>query len=248
MKIDGSGAAGKLNDPYSIEVTGLNKTFDGYNALTNLNLKIKTGESLAIFGPNGAGKTTLIKILATIMSPSSGSVLVGGINIKDRPETAKRKIGVVSHNTFLYGNLSAYENLDYYRRLYDVPASRIAEVAAMVGMQSRLYSQISTLSRGMQQRFSIARALLHNPAIIMLDEPETGLDQQALSLLWSVLKGEGQEERTIVMASHNLERGLDAADRLIILSRGKIVYENAADNLSAVELRQVYQNYAVQTL
>ena len=232
----------------SVDIKGLNKTFDGYSALKDVSLQIRYGESIAIFGPNGAGKTTLIKILATIMSPSSGTILIDGLNIRESAEEARRKIGVVSHNTYLYGNLSAYENLDYYRRLYDVPATRIKEVALMVGMQSRLHSHINTLSRGMQQRFSIARALLHNPSIILLDEPETGLDQQALSFLWNELKGSGQEKRTIVIASHNLERGLEVADRVIIISRGKVVYQNAAQNLTLGELKEIYQRCTEQTL
>ena len=236
------------NVTFSVDIKGLNKTFDGYSALKEVNFQICRGESIAIFGPNGAGKTTLIKILATIMSPSSGTILIDGLNIKESAEEARRKIGVVSHNTFLYGNLSAFENLDYYRRLYDVPVGRIKEVASMVGMQSRLHSHISTLSRGMQQRFSIARALLHNPSIIMLDEPETGLDQQALSFLWAELKGSGHEKRTIVIASHNLERGLEVADRVIILSRGKIVYQNSARNLTLAALKEIYQNFTEQTL
>jgi heme exporter protein A len=236
------------NVTFSVDIKGLIKTFDGYSALKDISFEIRRGESVAIFGPNGAGKTTLIKILATIMSPSAGTILIDGLNIKESAEEARRKIGVVSHNTFLYGNLSAYENLDYYRRLYDIPVSRIKEVASTVGMQSRLHSHINTLSRGMQQRFSIARALLHNPSIIMLDEPETGLDQQALSFLWNELKVSGQEKRTIVIASHNLERGLEVADRVIILSRGKIVYQNIAKNLTLGALKEIYQNFTEQTL
>jgi len=162
---------------WSIEVRKLTKSFDEHTALRGLDLKIEPGKSIVIFGPNGAGKTTLIKILSTIMNPSSGTVLIDGLDVKNNAEKVRRKIGVVSHNTFLYGNLTAFENLDFYRKLYDVPAERIIEVADMVDMKSRLNDRVSTLSRGMQQRFAIARALLHKPTVMLLDEPETGLDQ-----------------------------------------------------------------------
>jgi heme exporter protein A len=228
----------------AIEANRLCKSFDEHPALRDIDLKIHFGESLAVFGPNGAGKTTLIKILATIMNPSSGSILVDGISAKDNAEEARRKIGVVSHNTFLYGNLTAYENLDFYRRLYDMPEKRILEVAEMVGMQTRLHDYVSTLSRGMQQRFSIARALLHKPSIILLDEPETGLDQQALAFLWEVLKSGDKEKRTVIIATHNLDRGLEVSDRVLILARGRIVFERLKSELNITELKQAYQIYA----
>jgi heme exporter protein A len=233
---------------FSIEVSRLCKSFDEHHALREIDFKVADGESLAIFGPNGAGKTTLIKILATIMNPSSGTIIVDGLSLKDRAEKVRRKVGVVSHNTFLYNNLTAYENLDFYRRLYDMPKERILEVSKMVGMQSRLYDHVSTLSRGMQQRFSIARALLHKPNIILLDEPETGLDQQAISLLWGVLKQGDNEKRTVILATHNLERGLEIADRILILARGKIVFQALKQELDITRLRQAYQLYARETV
>jgi heme exporter protein A len=233
---------------FCLEVKGLNKSFDGYFALKDLNFKVMHGESVTVFGPNGAGKTTLIKILATIMNPTSGTIIIDGVNIREKPEEVRRNIGLVSHNTFLYNNLTAYENLDFYRRLYDVSKSRIEEVAETVGMSSRLNSQISTLSRGMQQRFSIARALLHNPAIILLDEPETGLDQQALASLWTVIRGSQNQKRTVITASHNLERGLEVSDRLIILSRGSLVYENRCKGLGCADLKKVYNELTEATL
>ena len=147
----------------TIEVQGLTKSFGNHPALRGVDLEVKPGESVVIFGPNGAGKTTLIKILATIMNPSSGKVLIGGLDFKKNAEEIRRSIGVVTHQTFLYNNLTAHENLEFYCRMYDVPKvkERISEVAAMVGMISRLHDQVGTLSRGMQQRISIAR---HNVA------------------------------------------------------------------------------------
>ena len=227
----------------TIEVQGLTKSFGNHPALRGVDLEVKPGESVVIFGPNGAGKTTLIKILATIMNPSSGKVLIGGLDFKKNAEEIRRSIGVVTHQTFLYNNLTAHENLEFYCRMYDVPKvkERISEVAAMVGMISRLHDQVGTLSRGMQQRISIARSLLHKPAIMLLDEPENGLDQQVISILWQALRAEGDGERVIILTTHNLERGLELGDRLLILNQGRIVYEGSSQILDLAGLKDAYQ-------
>ena len=178
------------------------------------------------------------------MNPSSGKILVDGLSLKNNAEEIRRRIGVVTHQTFLYSNLTAYENLEFYSRMYDVPRrkERIHEVVAMVGMTSRLHDRVGTLSRGMQQRLSIARSLLHKPAIMLLDEPETGLDQQTVSILWEALHTEGNGKRTVILTTHNLERGLELGDRLLILAQGKIVYERSAQALDLAGLKEVYQH------
>jgi heme ABC exporter ATP-binding subunit CcmA len=226
---------------WSIETKALTKSFDERPVLRGVNLRIESGEHVALLGPNGAGKTTLIKILSTIMYPTSGKVMVCGLDASEKSEEVRRRIGVVSHSTYLYNNLTAFENLDFYRRLYDVPVERIGEVADMVGMKLRLHDRVNTLSRGMQQRFSIARALLHNPGIMLLDEPETGLDQQAISLLWEIFRSEKEGRRTLVLTTHNLERSLELADRFLILSRGKIAYQESRQALDLEKLKQAYQ-------
>lgn len=226
----------------AVAVKGLTKSFGSHRALRGIDLEIKRGESVVIFGPNGAGKTTLIKILATIMKPSAGKVLIDGLDVKDNAEEARRRIGIVTHQAFLYGNLTAYENLDFYGRMFDVPRrrERIEEVVALVGMTHRRHDRVSTLSRGMQQRISIARALLHKPAIMLLDEPETGLDQQANTLLWSAMQAEGEAKRTIILATHNLERGFELCERLLILGQGKIVYQGWRQLLDITGLKETY--------
>ncbi len=228
---------------FAIEANRLYKSFNEKVALKEVDFKVAAGESLAVFGPNGAGKTTLIKILASIMNPSSGTVLINGLSARGEAEKVRRQIGVVTHNTFLYNNLTAFENLDFYRRLYDVPRERILEVLALVGLQNRLHDYAGILSRGMQQRLSIARALLHKPGIILLDEPETGLDQQASDLLWQVLKNNDKEKRTLIMATHSLERGLQVADRVVILVRGQIVFQGKKPDLDLAGLKQAYKLY-----
>jgi len=228
----------------AIDVKNLTKSFDNHLALDGIDLTVEPGETLAIFGPNGAGKTTLIKILASIMKPSAGEVFINGFDIKHNAEDVRSQIGIVSHQTFLYNNLTAYENLLFYSRMYDVAdfKQRIYQVVSMVGMQLRMHDGISTLSRGMQQRLSIARCLIHKPSIILLDEPETGLDQQAISMLWGALKEDGVKKRTIVFTSHSLERGLNACDKLIILNKGKIAHLQPSMDLDLAGLEKAYKN------
>ncbi len=239
--------ASSVPQAWAIKVQGLTKSFGTHLALRGVDLEVGQGESLVIFGPNGAGKTTLIKVLATIMNPSSGEVLVDGLSLKSSAEEIRQKIGVVSHQTFLYSNLTAYENLEFYSRMYDVPhpRERIREVVSLLGMTSRLYDRVGTLSRGMQQRISIARALLHKPTIMLLDEPETGLDQQATSLLWEALKAEGEGKLTIILTSHSLERGLEVCDQVAILARGKIAFRQPRQGLDLAGLKEAYRHSTV---
>ncbi|MFQ6122005.1 MAG: heme ABC exporter ATP-binding protein CcmA [Dehalococcoidales bacterium] len=229
---------------WAIEIQELTKSFGDHLALKRIDLEVKVGDFVVILGPNGAGKTTLIKVLATIMNPSSGSVLIDGLNPKNNAEEIRRRIGVITHQTFLYNNLTAYENLEFYSRMYDVPRrkERIHEVAAMMGIMPRLHDRLGTLSRGMQQRLSIARSLLHQPTIMLLDEPETGLDQQAISMLWEALRIEEKGKRTIILTTHDLERGLELGERLLILDKGKIIYQGSSQVLDLAGLKEVYQN------
>ncbi len=238
------GKPSPASQAWAIEAQGLTKSFGNQRALRGIDLTVRWGESVVIFGPNGAGKTTLIKVLATIMNPSSGSVLVDGLSLKDSAEEVRRRIGVVTHQTFLYSNLTAYENLEFYCRMYDVSGrqERIHEVVARVGMTSRLYDRVGTLSRGMQQRLSIARSLLHKPVIMLLDEPETGLDQQAIEMVWDALQKEDEGKRTIILITHNLERGLEVGERLVILSQGRIVYQHSTRSLDVTDLKQAYEH------
>jgi heme exporter protein A len=229
--------------PWVLEAEGITKSFGPQAALRGVDFRVKRGESVVVFGPNGAGKTTLIKILATIMNPTSGNLTIDGLNPKNDAEKIRRIIGVISHQTFLYGTLTAYENLEFYCRLYNVPlaAQRIREVAEMVAMTARLNDRVGVLSRGMQQRFSIARALLHRPGIMLLDEPDTGLDPQAIAMLRDLLRSDGGEKRTIVLTTHNLERGLEFADRLLIMAKGKICCDSPAAGMDLADLKETYR-------
>jgi len=230
---------------WAIEVQGLTKSFEGRLALNGVDLKVRRGEVLSVFGPNGAGKTTLIKVLATLLKPTAGKVQVAGLDLRESSMEIRRKIGVISHQTFLYDELTAFENLKFYGKMYDVPnlKERIYEVMAKVGLASRIHHQVRTLSRGMQQRLAIARAVLHSPSIMLLDEPETGLDEYAHAMLVEMLSASNGGERTVVMTTHSLERGFEIGDRVAILVEGKIAYEESKLCLDAVTLRERYYRY-----
>jgi heme exporter protein A len=226
----------------AIEVHGLEKSFGEHRALRGIDLTVSRGECLVIFGPNGAGKTTLLKILSTLMKPSAGSVCLDGIDIRDKPVQIRRRISLVSHQTFLYDDLTVLENLRFYGRMYDIAdlEKRIREVISWVQLESRRHDRVGTLSRGLQQRASMARAVLHNPSILFLDEPEVGLDPHASAMVRDVLGSTNSNRRTVVMTTHNLERGLELGDSVVIIDRGKIVYQTPGHKLSKVDFQQVY--------
>jgi len=227
---------------WAVEVQGLTKSFGDHHALRGIDLRVSRGEHLVIFGPNGAGKTTLVKILSTLVKPSSGSVRLDGIDIRDKPAQIRRKVGLVSHQTFLYDDLTIYENLKFYGKMCDVLdlEQRVSEVISWVQLESCRHDRVGTLSHGLQQRASIARAILHNPSILFLDEPEVGLDPHALTMMRDVLGNINAGSRTVVVATHNLGRGLEPADSIIILNRGKIVYQASKHEVDAVNFQHIY--------
>ena len=228
-----------------IEVVGLRKAFGRHRVLKGVDLAIDAGTSVVLFGPNGAGKTTFLRILATLSKPTSGTVRVAGVDIKNNPEGIRQYLGLVTHAPLLYTDLSAEENLAFYARLYgiDAPARRIDELLERVGLLHRRHDLVRTFSRGMVQRMAIARALLHNPPILLLDEPDTGLDPQAAEMMTDFLREIGGSERTVLMTTHHLERGLELADRVLILQGGRIVFDERADALSYEQLRPTYDEY-----
>ncbi len=228
-----------------IEVVSLRKAFGRHRVLKGIDLAIEAGSSVVMFGPNGAGKTTFLRILSTLSKPTSGTVRVSGVDIKDNPEGIRQFLGLVTHAPLLYTDLSAQENLVFYARLYgiDTPEKRIQELLERVGLLHRRYDLVRTFSRGMVQRMAIARALLHNPPILLLDEPDTGLDPQAAEMMTDFLREIGGSERTVIMTTHHLERGLELADRVLILHGGTIVFDTPADEVSYDELRPIYDRY-----
>lgn len=227
-----------------IEIEGLIKAYDILPVLRQLNLNIQRGEFVALLGPNGSGKSTLLRLLAGLSSPTGGVIRVGGWTIPDEAAAVRPQIGMVSHQSLLYDNLTARENLRFFARLYQLQdsAARIDTLLEQVGLHRRGDSLVRTFSRGMQQRLSIARALLHAPDVLLFDEPYTGLDQDAAHTLDHLLRQAHSEGRTILMTTHDLERVPRLASRVVILSRGVVSYDAPTTGLDTQTLATIYSD------
>ncbi|MBN2045005.1 MAG: heme ABC exporter ATP-binding protein CcmA [Anaerolineales bacterium] len=208
-----------------IIVQKLVKRFGLKSVLKGLDFEAKAGEFVGLLGPNGAGKTTLLRILASLSRPTIGLVKVAGFRLPQQAAGVRASLGVLSHQTMLYGNLSGEENLKFFGKVYNVGdlETRIIEVLDLVDLAKRRRDLVRTYSRGMAQRLAIARAMIHNPAILLLDEPYTGLDQDASLMLDAILKQIAAQGRTVVMTSHDLVRTAELCSRFDVLSRGKII-------------------------
>jgi heme exporter protein A len=226
-----------------IIVKKLVKRFGLKTILRGVDFEVQPGEFIALLGPNGAGKTTLLRILASLSRPSLGEVNIAGYKLPQQAAQVRARLGVVSHLPLLYGDLSAEENLRFYARLYGINnyKLRITEVLEMVGLEIRRRDLVRTFSRGMQQRLAIGRAVLHDPDVMLFDEPYTGLDQDASSMLDDVLKTVAAQGRTVVMTSHDLSRAEDLATRFDVLSRGVIVASITRRQLKKNDLLSFYK-------
>ena len=207
-----------------IVVHKLVKRFGLKTVLRGLDFQVSAGEFVALLGPNGAGKTTFLRILASLSRPGMGEVRIAGYALPQQAAAVRQRLGVVSHQPLLYGDLTAEENLRFYGRMYNVPNinQRITEVLELVGLAARRRDLVRTYSRGMQQRLAIGRAVLHDPDVMLFDEPHTGLDQDASAMLDGVLREVAARGRTVVMTSHDLARVGELASRFDVLSRGQI--------------------------
>ena len=225
-----------------IHVRGLTRSYGSIYALRGVDLDVEAGESVTILGPNGAGKTTLLRILAMLLNPSSGEAQINGKDLSTGSYDIRAKLGFASHRSLVYDNLTVEENLTFYGKLYRVPglAARTEDVLRTVGLLSRRHSRAGTLSRGMQQRLSLARAIIHKPELMLLDEPYAGLDQESAEMLEVLLDAVRGEARTVIMTTHNLERGLSRADRVVILTKGRVVFEAPSSSLTLQQLRDAY--------
>lgn len=228
-----------------IEVRKVVKAFGNRLVLRGVDLHLEPGEFVTLLGSNGAGKTTLLHIIATLSKATAGEVKIGGVDLASHAAHVRRYLGLVSHKTLLYDDLTAEENLRFYGRMYDVPrlAERVEAVLEMVGLWGRQRDPVWTYSRGMQQRLAIARAILHDPPVLLLDEPDTGLDQHATAMLGRLLQSVGVKQRTVLMTTHNLERGLSLGQRVLILAGGRIAFEGRSDTIDAGALRQEYYRW-----
>jgi len=225
-----------------IEVQGLAKYFGRFSALRDLHLKLEKGEFIALFGRNGAGKTTLLRILAGLSRPSSGSVVIHASNALS-PQAARGLMGYLSHSTALYADLTAHENLRFYARLLDLPCGDIdiEKQIERVGLAGRGREPVRNYSRGMQQRLAIARAFLHDPEILLLDEPFTGLDQAGTDFLKKYLADARARGRTCLMAIHDAPLGYEVADRLVVIEKGVVALDVPKQSLSLGEFQTRYR-------
>jgi heme exporter protein A len=226
-----------------IEVKKLVKRFGLKTVLRGLDFQVQPGEFVALLGPNGAGKTTFLRILSSLSRPSMGSVDIAGYSLPKQAAAVRARLGVVSHLPLLYPDLTADENLRFYARMYGIQNAdaRITEVLEMVGLEARRRDLVRTFSRGMQQRLAIGRAVLHDPDVMLFDEPYTGLDQDASSMLDGVLQTVAGQGRTVVMSSHDLARAEDLATRFDILSRGVIAASSTREGLGKNNLLTFYK-------
>ncbi len=226
-----------------IEVKKLVKRFGLKPILRGVDFKVQPGEFVALLGPNGAGKTTFLRILACLSRPSMGIVNIAGHKLPDEAAQVRAKLGVVSHLPLLYPELTAEENLLFYARMYGITSyrSRVTEVLEMVGLEDRRKDLVRTFSRGMQQRLAIGRAVLHDPEVMLFDEPYTGLDQDASEMLDDILRSVAAQGRTVVMTSHDLLRAEGLATRFDVLSRGVIAASATGKDLKKISLLKFYK-------
>jgi len=230
------------NVQYDIQAEGLKKSFGNFDALRGIDLRVKRGEFMTLFGPNGAGKTTLIKLLATLTSPTSGTLRVYGYDVRKDVNNIRSVIGVISHDPYLYDNLSAFENIKFFGTLYglDDVDNRARSVIKQVGLEKRMNDLVRTFSRGMKQRLTVARAIVHEPKILLLDEPYTGLDQHGAQIFGKMLSDLKSQRRTILMTTHNIDEGLDLSDRIGILAKGKIVLDCSKTEIQRSGFKDLY--------
>jgi len=227
----------------AIKANGIDFSFGSSPVLRGVTLRVERGAALAIFGPNGAGKTTLIKVLAGLLRPEAGRICIEGVEPGRDPAGFRRLIGVISHQPYVYPRLTGRENLEFYGRLYGLadPRAEAGHMLDEMGLAAVADREASAYSRGMLQRLAIGRALLHRPPVLLLDEPFTGLDQEARERLEALLGLLRDGERTVLVTSHDLDAGLGLADRLGVLVRGGLALEMPAAGLDHASLLARYR-------
>jgi heme exporter protein A len=230
----------KITAQEMIKVENIVKSFGSKTALDHVSFEIKRGEYVALLGANGAGKTTLTRILASLTRPSSGQINIANLSPKKDAQKIRTQIGVMSHHSFLYGDLSAEENLKFYGRMYGVDDldERIKMLLKKVGLTTRRYDRVDTFSRGMQQRLSLARALLHQPPILLLDEPFAGLDVNATEMVKELLDESIAQDNTVLLTVHEIDYALEKTQRLIILKEGQIFLDKGVESVSRQQVRE----------
>jgi heme exporter protein A len=242
---------GELDPPFlaegsdipSLEAVGLVRNFGPITAVDDVSFALREGDFLTIFGPNGAGKTTLLGMLGGGLRPTAGEVRIGNHRVGIRSSDWRHRVGVLSHQSFLYGHLTCAENLRFFGRLYGLGdlESRVPDRLERVGLRGRADAPVRSLSRGMRQRLALARTLLHDPEVVLLDEPYTGLDAHAADVLREVLSSLKDGRRTVVLVTHNLGQGLELAERILVQVRGRIVFDRPRADIDATSFESRYR-------
>jgi len=231
--------------PLAVAVSNVTKTYGRTIVLRGVDLELGWGRCLLLLGANGAGKSTLLLILATLVQPDSGAARVAGFDCRRHSAQVRRTVGFLGHKTLLYDDLTVLENLRFYARLYslDDAEQRLVQLTEEVGVAEWSGRRVRTLSNGMQKRVALARTLLHRPSVLLLDEPETGLDEEGQRLLSRVVRTACDGGVSVVMTTHNVERGLELAHHVAMLAQGRLVFQAPR---SAVDLASVQQAFAAQ--
>jgi len=226
-----------------LTASNLYKSFGSRRVLRGVNMEIDRGEIVALIGVNGAGKSTLLRILSTLTRADGGKISLDGNSIYKDPARVRQQIGVVLHAPMLYGSLTGRENLRFFSRMFEVADAekRISQMLSEMNLTSRAEDLVRTYSRGMQQRLSIARALLHDPQVLLMDEPLTGLDDDSIGRLNQYLRNAAQQGKSILFATHDLERACELATRADTLHRGAIRDSLPIGDISPDQLRDRYQ-------
>ncbi|SCX81349.1 protein involved in gliding motility GldA [Flavobacterium anhuiense] len=224
----------------SIEVNSISKSYGEQKALNEISFKIEKGEIVGFLGPNGAGKSTLMKILTTYLLADSGSALVNGHDVMTNPKEVQRFIGYLPEHNPLYLDLYVREYLAFNADVYNVPKSRIEEVIQLTGLTPESHKKIGQLSKGYRQRVGLANALLHDPEVLILDEPTTGLDPNQLMEIRNVIKNAGKN-KTVFLSTHIMQEVEAICDRVIIIDKGQIVADNKLDHLVTADKEQVVE-------
>ena len=225
-----------------VEAEGLVRVFAGNRAVDGVDLDIRAGQCLALFGPNGAGKTTLLRLLAGLLAPTAGSCRVAGVAVRAGRE-ARARVGIISHASMLYGALSARENVEFAARMYGVRdhAAAARRALELMRVADRAESTVRSLSRGLQQRVSIARAIVHQPHLLLCDEPYTGLDETGSAALTAALTERRDQGAALLLVTHNLGEGLALATHAAIMRRGRFARHEARAALDPTAYASAYR-------
>jgi len=227
---------------YALELSRLCKTYGRARAVEGVSCQVASGEAVALLGPNGAGKTTLLKLCSTLLRPTSGSLRLAGFDAGDQGSEVRRRVALLGHDAYLYPDLSAFENLTFYARLYGIgdAARRIDEVAERLKLRGFAHRPVRTFSRGMLQRCALARVLLQQPSVLLLDEPFTGLDLEARANLNAALEELHRGGTTLVMTTHDLDEALRLCTSALVLRHGRLLWHGALRGIATVDFRAHY--------